>query len=66
MGQVYHKYTYWEQSIMVVLHIYVALPMFLLLFDHQDIESESCEMEIGAACPMLTHKNMKDSMEERY
>ena len=41
---------------MVTLHIYGALVIFLLVYDHQDTESESWKMEIGVAGPILTQK----------
>ena len=36
--------------------------MFLLLRKYQDNESESPEMEVGAAGPIFTQKNIKRSM----
>ena len=36
--------TRWEQNIVVVLHIYGALSISLLFYDHQDTESESWEI----------------------
>ena len=40
MGQQYPYSTRWEQNIVVVISIYVALGMFLLICDRQDNESE--------------------------
>ena len=42
--------------ILVVLHIYGARAIFLLFCDHQETESETREMNIGAAGPMFTKK----------
>ena len=39
------------ENIMVVLHIYGAVEMFLLFCDHQKAESESREMENVVAGP---------------
>ena len=41
---------------MVLLHIYGALAILILFCDHQDTESESLDMEIGVAGPILTQK----------
>ena len=41
------KYPYskrWEENIVVVLHICGARANILQFFDHQDTESESCEI----------------------
>ena len=45
-----------EREIVVVLHIYGALAIFLQFCGHQDIESESREMEIGVAGTISTEK----------
>ena len=66
MGQQYPYSTRWEGNIVVILHIYGALAMFLLFYDHQETESESREMEIGVAGPIFTHKNIKGSTGQRY
>ena len=47
MGQLYPYYTRWEKNIVVVICIYGARAIFLLLFDHQDTESEYSEIEMN-------------------
>ena len=54
MGQQYIYHTIWEK-IVAILHIYGARAIFLLFGDHQDSGSESCELVIGVAGPILTH-----------
>ena len=40
MGQLYQYYTRWVKKIVVVIHIYGAIAIFLIFFDHQDTESD--------------------------
>ena len=47
---------------MSVIHIYGARAMFLLFCDHQDTESKSQEMEIGASQPILTQKKTSKTL----
>ena len=44
---------------MSIPHIYGARAVLLLFCDHQDTESESCEIEIGVAGPIFTQKLSK-------
>ena len=56
--QQYLYYTRQDKNILVVLHIYEDSAIILLFFDHQDTESESCEIEMSISQPILTHKNI--------
>ena len=47
--QQYLYYTRQDKNILVVLHIYEDSAIILLFFDHQDTESELCEMDICVA-----------------
>ena len=51
---------------MAIIHIYGARVIFLLLYDNQDTESESQEIEIDISGPIFTHKNTKGSMGQWY
>ena len=51
MWQFYPYSTISVDNIVVILHINGAGAIFLLIFDHQDTESESREMEICVAGP---------------
>ena len=53
-----------EQHIVVIFHISGARAIFLLFCDHQDTESESCEMEISISEPIFTHKNISKALWE--
>ena len=66
MGQRYPYPTRWEKIILVIIHIYGALAIFILLYDNKDNESESGYLEIGVSVPISTHKNTKDSMGQKY
>ena len=48
------------EIIVVILHFYGAIAIFLLFCDNQDTESESREIEISVAGPIFTHKISKD------
>ena len=48
MGLLYQYSTILLGNIVVDIHIYGALAIILLFYDHQDTESESYEMENGA------------------
>ena len=50
------------ENIVVILHINGARDIFLLFFDHQDTESESREMEICVAGPILKHREKYQSL----
>ena len=54
------------KNIVVILHIYGAIAIFLLFCDRQDAEYESQEMEIGIAGPIFTSKNIKCLMGQQY
>ena len=43
-------------NIVVILHIYGTIAIFLLFCDHQDTESESCEIYISIYQSISTHK----------
>ena len=43
---------------MSILHIHGARAIFLLFCDHQDTESESCEIDMSISQPIFTHKNI--------
>ena len=47
--------TRWEGNVVAILHIHGASAIFLPFYAHQDIGSESCEMEIGITAPIFTH-----------
>ena len=49
-----------------ILHIYGALAIFQLLFNHQDTESEAWWLENGVSGPIFTHENIKISMGQQY
>ena len=54
------------KTFVVKLHIYGAIAIFLLVFNHQDTESESWEMGIGVSGSIFTHKNIKGFMRQVY
>ena len=66
MGEQYPYNTIREKNIMLVLHMYGAVEMFLLFCYLQDTESESREMENGVAGPKYHRKNIKVSMGQLY
>ena len=47
---------------MVILHIYGARAIFLLFCDHQDIESDSCKIEMIISLPIFTHKKISKAL----
>ena len=53
MGQQYPYYRRWEQNIVAIIHICWGRVISLLFCDHQETESESCEMEIGVVGTIL-------------
>ena len=55
----YTSYTIWEKHIVVVLHIYRARAILILFCDHQDTESEWCEIEISVSQPIFAQKNQR-------
>ena len=42
-----------RENIVVIIRIYGAIAIFLLICDHQDTESESCEIEMSISHPIL-------------
>ena len=60
MGEQYPYYTRREKNIVVVLHIYGTLAIFLLFCDHQDTEYESREMKNGVSGPKLSRKKYQN------
>ena len=51
-----------DKKIVVILHIYGALSIFLLFGNNKDSESESRDMEICATGKIFTGENLKGSM----
>ena len=47
------------EKIVVILHIYGVLAVFLLLWDHHENESELRGMKVGVDGPILTQKKHK-------
>ena len=43
IGQLYSYSTKWDKNVVVILCIYGDIPILLIICDHQDTESESCE-----------------------
>ena len=66
MGQLIPYSTRRETNIVTILHLYGARSIFILVCNYKDTQSESCEMIIGVAGPILTHKNIKKSMGKKY
>ena len=55
-----------EEKVIVIIHIYGAIAIFLLFFDDQDTESESWEMEIGVDVPIVTHTKSSKALWDKY
>ena len=55
MGQRYSYRTIWKKNIIEIIHIYGARYSSILICDHQDTESELCEIYISASQPIFTH-----------
>ena len=51
-------------KVVAVLHIYSARANFLLFCNHQDTDSESCEMEIDVAGPIFVQKKYQKCHEK--
>ena len=66
MGQQYSDPTRQDTYIVANIHIYGARANFLLLYDHQDTESDQREKELGVAVSIFTNKNIKGSMGQQY
>ena len=62
MRQLYQCSTILEKNILIVLHIHGYRSIFLLFCDHQDTESELCEIEMSISQPILTHKNTSKAL----
>ena len=62
MGQKYAYHTRWEKNIVVVLHNFGARAIFLLFCDHQDTDSESCEIKMSISEPIFTHKKISKAL----
>ena len=58
MGQQYPYPTKWEKNIVVIIHIYGAIAIFLLFCVHKDTGSESCEIEISVTGPIFAQKKI--------
>ena len=52
----------WVDFVLVILHFFGDLAIFLLFCNHQNTKSESRDMEIGVSGPIFTHKNIKGSL----
>ena len=64
-GSIVKWYPYpkiWANNIVAIIHIYGSRANFLLLYDNQDTESVSLEIEIGVYGQISTQKNIKGSM----
>ena len=59
MEQLIPYSTIWEKNIATILHIYGDRSILFLLCNYKDTESESPEMEIAVAVPILTQKISK-------
>ena len=44
MGQLYLYSTKWEKNIVIILHIYGAISIFILFYDDQDTLFTECEI----------------------
>ena len=66
MVQLYRYSTIQVKNILAILYIHRSRDISLLFCNNQDTESEEQEMEIGVAGPIITQKNIKGSMEQRY
>ena len=47
MGQQYLYSTRWGHNIVAIIHIYVARAVSLLFSDHQDTDSNSCDLQMN-------------------
>ena len=54
MIQRYLYSTRWEKNVVAIIHIYGARSIFLLFYDNQATESESCEIEMIISQPIST------------
>ena len=50
------------KNIEVIIHIYGALAILILFWDHQDTESESWDIKIGVAGTLLTQKKTSKAL----
>ena len=66
MGQQYTYSTRWEKNIVEILHIYGAGFILLLIYDHQDTESESREIEIIINQQLFIHKNISKDLWDNH
>ena len=55
MGQQHPYHNRWEKNVASTNHIYGARAILLLFGDHQDTESQSCEIEMSRYQPKITH-----------
>ena len=62
MGKWYPYSTWWEQKIVEILHIYGGRAISLLFCDHQDTQSESCEIEMNISQPIFAHKKISKTI----
>ena len=51
---------------MTILHLYGARYIHIIVYDFKDTQSESWEIKIGVARPILTQKNIKLETEQQY
>ena len=54
MGKRYSYHTIWKKNIIEIIHIYGARYSSILICDHQDTESELCEIELGISQQIFT------------
>ena len=47
---------------MAIIHSYESRAIFLLFCDHQDTESEPCEIEMSISKPIFTKKNISKDL----
>ena len=67
IGQLYPYSTIWEKNVVVILHIYGEIAIFLLFCDHQDTESESPSIKTEKTSKALWDKiSIPHNMGEKY
>ena len=54
------------ENILTILHVHGARAIFLLFCDHYYTWTESRELLIGVAGPVINHENIKGVMGQRY
>ena len=59
MGKLYPNYTGWLKKLVVVLHIHGPRAIFILFCNYRVSESESWDMKVVVAAPILIGKISK-------